>query len=242
MPCSVHYPNMSATAPHKLAHRSTHCVFLGYSEHHKGYRCLNLSTNHLVISRHVVFDEAVFPYATSPHRATNLQFLLSETAPVVSPIGTCLPAGSTAPRAATLEPSLTDAVGQATPLASGHPSLVSRGPDAPVAPLEPSTPMPRAASASTPSAPARPARPHQPLGDRPAPRAIFTDPPAPDPQDALVRPDRTFCKVYERHRRWVTSLAASASSSTVTPSSSAIVALSVQQLSADSADCSRHSY
>jgi hypothetical protein len=126
MPCSVHYPNMSATAPHKLAHRSTHCVFLGYSEHHKGYRCLNLSTNHLVISRHVVFDEAVFPYATSPHRATNLQFLLSETAPVVSPIGTCLPAGSTAPRAATLEPSLTDAAGQATPLASGHPPLVSR--------------------------------------------------------------------------------------------------------------------
>jgi hypothetical protein len=180
------YPNMSATAPHKLAPRSTHCVFLGYSEHHKGYRCLNLSTNHLVISRHVVFDEAVFPYATSPHRATDLQFLLSETAPVVSPIGTCLPAGSTAPRAATLEPSLTDAAGQATPLANGHPPLVSRGPDAPTAPLEPSTHVPRAASASTPSALARPARPHQPLGDRPAPRAIFTDPPAPGPQDAPV--------------------------------------------------------
>jgi hypothetical protein len=38
------YPNMSATAPHKLAPRSSLCVFLGYSSNHKGYRCLDLST------------------------------------------------------------------------------------------------------------------------------------------------------------------------------------------------------
>jgi hypothetical protein len=29
------YPNLSATAPHKLAPRSVLCVFLGYSTHHK---------------------------------------------------------------------------------------------------------------------------------------------------------------------------------------------------------------
>jgi hypothetical protein len=46
-----YYPNMSAIAPHKLAPRSTRCVFLEYSKHHKGYRCLHLSTNRLVISR-----------------------------------------------------------------------------------------------------------------------------------------------------------------------------------------------
>jgi len=30
------YPNLSATAPHKLAPWSALCIFLGYSAHHKG--------------------------------------------------------------------------------------------------------------------------------------------------------------------------------------------------------------
>jgi hypothetical protein len=49
------YPNMTATAPHKLSSRSTRCVFVGYSADHKGYRCLDLSTNLLIVSRHVFF-------------------------------------------------------------------------------------------------------------------------------------------------------------------------------------------
>ena len=57
------YPNLSATAPHKLAPRSTLCVFLGYSAHHKGYRCLDLSSNRVIVSRHVVFDETSFPFS-----------------------------------------------------------------------------------------------------------------------------------------------------------------------------------
>jgi hypothetical protein len=68
------YPNMSATAPHKLAPRLALYVFLGYSDHHKGYRCLDLSTNHLVISQHVVFDEVIFPFAASPHPTDSLDF------------------------------------------------------------------------------------------------------------------------------------------------------------------------
>jgi histone deacetylase 1/2 len=39
------YPNLSATAAHKLAPRSASCVFLGYSANHKGYRCLDLQSN-----------------------------------------------------------------------------------------------------------------------------------------------------------------------------------------------------
>jgi hypothetical protein len=80
------YPNTAATAPHKLAHRSTRCVFLGYSSDHKGYRYLDLSTNRLIISRHVVFDEDRFPLATSPN-PTDLDFLC-ESGSTVSTVET----------------------------------------------------------------------------------------------------------------------------------------------------------
>jgi hypothetical protein len=83
------YPNLSATAPHKLAPRSTRCVFLGYSTEHKGYRCLDLSTNRVLTSRHVVFDETCFPFAALPPRTNDFDFL-SETDPMPSPIGTRL--------------------------------------------------------------------------------------------------------------------------------------------------------
>jgi hypothetical protein len=55
----TYYPNTSATTPHKLAPRSTRRFLLGYSSDHKGYRCLDLLTNRIIISRHVVFDEDI---------------------------------------------------------------------------------------------------------------------------------------------------------------------------------------
>jgi hypothetical protein len=82
------YPNTAATVPHKLSPRSTQCVFLGYSVDHKGYRCLNLSTNRLIVSRHVVFNEDSFPLAASPS-LTDLDFLC-ESGPTVSTSGTHL--------------------------------------------------------------------------------------------------------------------------------------------------------
>src|SRR5438132_1702970 len=76
------YPNLSATTPHKLAPQSTACVFIGYPSSHKGYRCLDLSTRRIIISRHVIFDEFVFPIATaSPSPASSLDFLIEDDCP-----------------------------------------------------------------------------------------------------------------------------------------------------------------
>ena len=92
------YPNLSSTATHKLTPRSVMSVFLGYSAHHKGYRCLDLQSNQVIISRHVVFDETSFPFSrqsVSPGSA-DFEFLVDDTNPVPAPIGPVhapLPAG-----------------------------------------------------------------------------------------------------------------------------------------------------
>ncbi|PKU68032.1 Retrovirus-related Pol polyprotein from transposon TNT 1-94 [Dendrobium catenatum] len=45
----------------KLTPTSQPCIFLGYSEVSKGYKCLNMVTNNISISRHVKFIKNVFP-------------------------------------------------------------------------------------------------------------------------------------------------------------------------------------
>jgi hypothetical protein len=45
------------------------------SSNHKGYHCLDLSANRIIISRHVTFNEADFPFSASPHLTNNLDFL-----------------------------------------------------------------------------------------------------------------------------------------------------------------------
>lgn len=71
------YPNMSSTAPHKLAPPSSLYIFLSNSLEHKGYRCLELQSNCILISRHVVFDESFFPFSdmsTTPMAPSALDF------------------------------------------------------------------------------------------------------------------------------------------------------------------------
>lgn len=60
--CAV-WPNLRPFNDRKLQFRSKRCVFLGYSNMHKGFKCLDPSAGRVYISRDVVFDESVFPFA-----------------------------------------------------------------------------------------------------------------------------------------------------------------------------------
>jgi histone deacetylase 1/2 len=57
------YPNLSTAIPHKLAPRSPPCVFIRYPSEHKGYRCYHIPTKRVYTSRHVTFDEEIFPFS-----------------------------------------------------------------------------------------------------------------------------------------------------------------------------------
>jgi hypothetical protein len=56
------WPNLRPYNKHKLQPRSMHCVFLGYSPLHKGYKCLHHASGRIYISRDVIFEETTFPF------------------------------------------------------------------------------------------------------------------------------------------------------------------------------------
>jgi hypothetical protein len=58
------FPNVYVTSPKKLSPCSLTCVSLGYSDEHKGYRCLDLLSGCMHISRLITFDEYVYLFAS----------------------------------------------------------------------------------------------------------------------------------------------------------------------------------
>lgn len=56
------YLNLLAAAAHKLSSRSSLCVLLGYSAHHKGYCCLDLTSNNVIISLHITSMSSPSPF------------------------------------------------------------------------------------------------------------------------------------------------------------------------------------
>lgn len=49
----------------KLDPKSKPCVFIGYCTQQSAYKCLDPQTSRVYITRHVIFDETIFPLATS---------------------------------------------------------------------------------------------------------------------------------------------------------------------------------
>lgn len=62
---SACYPSLRPYTSNKLDPKSLQCVFLGYKEKYKGYRCLNPPTRKVYINRHVLFNQQLLPFATT---------------------------------------------------------------------------------------------------------------------------------------------------------------------------------
>ncbi|KAJ9553112.1 hypothetical protein OSB04_017157 [Centaurea solstitialis] len=74
------YPNTSANQTHKLHPRAIRCIFLGYPSDFRGYRCFDPTTRKVSISRHVSFDETIFPYSI-PTPTSSYSFLDDDPPP-----------------------------------------------------------------------------------------------------------------------------------------------------------------
>ncbi|KZV57610.1 hypothetical protein F511_03070 [Dorcoceras hygrometricum] len=56
------FPYTWDTRKHKFDPKTIPCIFVGYSDRHKGYKCFFPPSQKIIISRHVVFDEKQFPF------------------------------------------------------------------------------------------------------------------------------------------------------------------------------------
>ncbi|KAJ9540986.1 LOW QUALITY PROTEIN: hypothetical protein OSB04_027492 [Centaurea solstitialis] len=126
------YPNTSPTSTHKLAPRSSACVYLGPSTDHRGYRCLDLITQKVIISRHVNFDETHFPFPDfQPHPSSEDYdaFDVDDSLPSLSPmVDTSSPPPAAGPSASSPQPPPAESSGTTSSSAS------SAEPSQPLAP------------------------------------------------------------------------------------------------------------
>jgi hypothetical protein len=72
------FPHMVPYNRHKLSFKSVPCVFIGYDDHYKGYRCLDPVSGRIYISRNVVLMRQTSPTSNlSLHQLPNPHLLLT---------------------------------------------------------------------------------------------------------------------------------------------------------------------
>jgi len=69
-------------------------VFLGYSSHHKGYKCYHQESGRVFISRDVVFHEIVFPFSKHTSQTTPSSHNLPTSSTFTLPILPTIVSGS----------------------------------------------------------------------------------------------------------------------------------------------------
>jgi hypothetical protein len=196
------WPNLRPYNATKLNYRSLQCVFLGYSPLHKGYKCLHIPTNRVYISRDVVFDEHVFPYATITPQAPRLiaeHTLLPTLLPPTSTAGDQHVARTTAPAmpdASNLPSTSSPAVDHRSQVVGsgadgGHTMVQASVPDLLQEPV-PLTSMTEAVplsdvSADTQSSPAPRVSSH--LSDQPQQATLPASSAVPPPDQPVVAPE-----------------------------------------------------
>jgi len=78
------FPIFPSSTIHKLQLRSTPCIFLGYPSNHRRYKCLDMTTNKIIICRHVLFDDPTFAKHTPSNHVAHYSNYSFKPAPITS--------------------------------------------------------------------------------------------------------------------------------------------------------------
>jgi histone deacetylase 1/2 len=78
------WPHLRPYNNRKLQFRSKQCVYLGFSTYHKGFKCLDVASGRIYISRDVIFDEMVYPFShLNPNAGARLRTEVIQLPPKV---------------------------------------------------------------------------------------------------------------------------------------------------------------
>jgi hypothetical protein len=87
------WPNLRPYNQRKLQFRSKECVFLGYSNLHKRFKCLDAATSRIYISKDITFDENIFPFSklhlNAGAKLHNQVQLMPDLFPIVPSLSGC---------------------------------------------------------------------------------------------------------------------------------------------------------
>ncbi|KAL5834536.1 hypothetical protein ACOSQ4_014033 [Xanthoceras sorbifolium] len=68
------FPYLRSYSKHKFNFHSSKCIFIRYSDSHKGYKCFHHS-GRIYISKHVLFHEGEFSYSTLFQSSSSAKFV-----------------------------------------------------------------------------------------------------------------------------------------------------------------------